>query len=74
VGGEDAEDGRRWPNSEHCAGGRRLRAEQGSRDARRKKGEGMQLRTDLCSNEDGPKSKSAWFFKLYNFSLRFICI
>jgi hypothetical protein len=27
-----------------------------------------------CSNEDGPKSKSAWFFKLYNFSLRFICI
>jgi hypothetical protein len=25
-----------------------------------------------CSNEDGPKSKSAWFFKLYNFSLRFI--
>jgi hypothetical protein len=27
-----------------------------------------------CSNGDGPKSKSAWFFKLYNFSLRFICI
>jgi hypothetical protein len=27
-----------------------------------------------CSNEDGPKSKSAWFFKLYNFSLRFIFI
>jgi hypothetical protein len=29
--------------------------------------------SNQCSNGDGPKSKSAWFFKLYNFSLRFIC-
>jgi hypothetical protein len=25
------------------------------------------------SNEDGPKSKSVGFFKIYNFALRFIC-
>jgi hypothetical protein len=59
VGGGGTGDGRRWPRPKLYAGGRREKD--------------LQL-LNQCSNEDGPKSKSAWFFKLYNFSLRFICI